>query len=124
MKPSDLIHVLENKDAPAISARTPEGELLLTMVAKVFFADRTLDDKEVRLFARLSGYESDTQAYVTALAAKELDYQKMAELFPDAQDRDDIITLAEHAVWGDDDFDSNEWDIVDRLVDVLGIERA
>ena len=45
------------------------------------------------------------------------------EFYPDSADRDDIVTLAEHAVWGDDEVDPREWDLVDKLVEVLGVER-
>jgi hypothetical protein len=33
------------------------------------------------------------------------------------------VTLAEHGVWGDDEVDPREWDIVDQLVDKLGVTR-
>lgn len=124
MKPRDFIHVLENPKVPAVAKRTPESELLLTVVAKLFFADRVLDDREVALVQRLAADVPDVRAYVEQLAKQELDYSKLAATFPDAQDRDDIITLAEHAVWGDDQVDSREWDIVDKLVEELGVQRV
>lgn len=123
MKPRDFIQVLENPAAPAVSQHSPEAELLLTLVAKLFFADKVLDDRELALVTRLAGGVADVRGYIEQLAARELDFQKLAETFPDAKDRDDIVTLAEHAVWGDDEVDSREWDIVDKLVEVLGIDR-
>ena len=124
MKPRDFIYVLENPNVPAVAKRTPESELLLTVVAKLFFADRVLDDREVALVQRLAADVSDVRGYIEQLAKQELDYAKLGETFPDAQDRDDIITLAEHAVWGDDQVDSREWDIVDKLVEELGVPRV
>lgn len=123
MKPRDFIHVLENPGAPPIGERSDQTELLLTLVAKLFFADRVLDDGEVKLVQRLAASVPDVRAYMEELAARPLDLQKLAATFPDPKDRDDIVTLAEHAVWGDDEVDSREWDIVDQLVEALEIDR-
>jgi hypothetical protein len=123
MKPRDFIQVLENPGAKALSQQTPEAELLLTLVAKLFYADKVLDDRELALVTRLADGVADVRGYVEKLAAREFDYEKLAATFPDSKDRDDIVTLAEHAVWGDDEVDSREWDIVDKLVEVLGIDR-
>jgi uncharacterized tellurite resistance protein B-like protein len=123
MKPRDFIHVLENPAAPPISERSAETEQLLTLVAKLFFADRVLDERELKLVQRLAAGVPDLPSYMQELSARPLDLQKLAATFPDGKDRDDIVTLAEHAVWGDDEVDSREWDIVDQLVEVLGIDR-
>jgi len=123
MKPRDFIHVLENNDAPSIKVRDEQSELLLTMVAKLFFADRDLHEGEVRLVTRLAAEVADVPGYIEELAKRDLDYARLAAAFPDAQDRDDIITLGEHAVWGDDKVDSREWGIVDQFVEALGVER-
>jgi hypothetical protein len=123
MKPSDFIHVLENPSATPISERSAESEQLLTLVAKLFFADRVLHEDELKLVKRLAAGVPDAAAYMVELAKRPLDLQLLAKTFPDRKDRDDIVTLAEHAVWGDDEVDSREWDIVDQLVEVLGIDR-
>lgn len=123
MKPRDFIHVLENPGAPPVSQQTSEAELLLTLVAKLFFADKVLDERELALVSRLASGVADVRGYVEKLAARELDFEKLAATFPDPKDRDDVVTLAEHAVWGDDEVDSREWDIVDKLVEVLGVDR-
>ena len=123
MKPQDFLHVLDHPEAPALTARGPEAELLLTVVAHLFFADRALDDREVQLVQRLAAGVPDVRAYIEELAGRELDYARLAATFPDPKDRDDIITLAEHAVWGDDQVDAREWDVVDRLVETLGVVR-
>jgi uncharacterized membrane protein YebE (DUF533 family) len=123
MKPRDFIHVLENPGAAPITQQSAESELLLTLVAKLFFADRVLDERELSLVERLAGYAPDVRGYIEELSKRPLDLAKLADAFPDAKDRDDIITLSEHAVWGDDEVDSREWDIVDQLVEVLGIDR-
>ena len=123
MKPRDFIHVLENPGAPSIRERSAESEQLLTLVAQLFFADRVLDERELKLVQRLAAGVPDVGAYMEQLSKRPLDLQQLAKSFPDPKDRDDIVTLAEHAVWGDDEVDSREWDIVDQLVEVLGIDR-
>lgn len=123
MKPQEFLDVLDHPEAPAITARGAESELLLTVVAHLFFADRALDERELKLVSRLAADVPDVRAYVEELASRKLDYALLAATFPDPKDRDDIITLAEHAVWGDDTVDSREWDVVDQLVESLGVER-
>jgi hypothetical protein len=65
----------------------------------------------------------EIRAYIKAAAARRLNLDRLAELFPDPVDRDDIVTLAEHAVWGDNRVESEEWDLVDQLVEKLGVVR-
>jgi hypothetical protein len=124
MKPRDLIRLLddENGDRTVIE-RSERTEILHTMLVHLFFADRRLDDKELKLLERILPSSVDVQAYTDELAKRELDLDRMAELFPDAQERDDIVTLAEHGVWGDDEVDPREWDLVDKLVEKLGVVR-
>ena len=123
MKPRDFIHVLENPGAAPLKEQSRESELLLTLVAHLFFADRVLDEREVGLVKRLAGHAPDVRGYIEQLSARPLDLNQLAAAFPDAKDRDDIVTLAEHAVWGDDEVDTREWDIVDQLVEILDIDR-
>ena len=123
MKPRELIHLLENPDAKQTVQRDEPTDLLLTLIAHMFFADRRLDDREVALVSRILPAGEDVRSAIAELAGRELDLDRMAQLFPDMSDRDDIVTLAEHAVWGDDEVDPREWDFVDALVEKLGVTR-
>ncbi|MDB4975773.1 MAG: Tellurite resistance protein TerB [Myxococcaceae bacterium] len=123
MKPGQLIDLLENPKAPRSVERDEQTEILLTLLVHMFFADRRLDDGEVELLTRILPEGEDAQPYIEELSKRELDLDRLAALFPDAKDRDDIITLAEHAVWGDDEVDPREWDFVDKLVEKLGVSR-
>jgi uncharacterized tellurite resistance protein B-like protein len=124
MKPRDFIQLIDDPTASRAIERSERTELLLTMLVHLFFADRRLDDGEVSLLKRLLPADADVQGYIEELAARKLDIARLGELFPDPRDRDDIITLAEHAVWGDNEVDAREWDLVDKLVEQLGVERA
>jgi uncharacterized membrane protein YebE (DUF533 family) len=123
MKPGHLIHLLDNPDAPRTVQRDEPTEILLTLLVHMFFADRTLAEGEVKLIQRILPEGVDTQSYIEELSKRPLDLDRLAALFPDAKDRDDIVTLAEHAVWGDDEVDPREWDFVDKLVEKLGVSR-
>lgn len=123
MKPAQLIHLLEHPEAPRAVPRTEQTEILLTMIVHVCFADRRLEAGEAKLLERIVPAGVEVQSYIAELRERELDFDRMAALFPDAKDRDDIVTLAEHAVWGDDEVDPREWDLVDRLVETLGVTR-
>jgi hypothetical protein len=48
-----------------------------------------------------------------------LELERLAELFPDSADRDDIVRLAEHAVWGDDKLEGREQRLVEHPVERL-----
>jgi uncharacterized membrane protein YebE (DUF533 family) len=123
MKPRELIDLLENPDAPRSIQRDEQTEILLTLLVHMFFADRRLDDGEVALLARILPPDQDAKAYIEQLSQRPLDLDRIATLFPETSDRDDIVTLAEHAVWGDDEVDPREWDFVDKLVEKLGVIR-
>ena len=123
MKPRDFIHLLENPDAPNKVVQNERSDLLLGVLVQTFVADTRVHEGEVALLKRLIGPHADAQAYIEKLGARPLELDALAAAFPDAQDRDDIITLAEHAVWGDDEVDAREWDIIDALVDKLGVVR-
>ena len=62
--------------------------------------------------------------YVTTTAARKLDLDRLAALFPDPQDREDIVTLAEHAAWGDEKVEPRERSLIERLMDRLGVVRG
>lgn len=123
MKPSELIELLENPQAPKKVQRDEPTELLLTMLVHLFVADRRLDDREVELMSRILPDGQDVRSYVEELSKRKLDLDRLAQLFPNPRDRDDIVTLAEHGVWGDDEVDPREWDIVDQVVEKLGVTR-
>lgn len=123
MKPSELIKLLENPQAPKKVERDEPTELLLTMLVHLFVADRRLDDREITLLSRILPEGEDARGYIDELSKRTLDLDRLAQLFPNPKDRDDIVTLAEHGVWGDDEVDPREWDIVDRLVEKLGVTR-
>jgi len=122
MKPRDFIHVLENAEAAPLSGHDEGGEALLVLLAHMYFADDRIDPGEAAQFRRLAGVD-DAEGKLAALRDKPLDIPGLAALFPDPADRDDILTLAEHAVWGDEHPDFAEWDIVDKLVEGLGVVR-
>ncbi len=121
-RPREFIEALENPDAPNCTATGERAEMLRTLLVHLFFADLDLDKGEFSMLKRVLPSE-DVRGYILSLAARRLDLDKLAALFPDATDRDDIVTLAEHAVWGDNRVARAEWDIVDRLVEKLGVER-
>ncbi len=125
MKPRDYIELLEHPDATAnlTHVHDARADLLLGVLVHTFVADSKVHEGEIALLKRLIGPHEDAQAYIEKLGARSLDLDAIAAAFPDPQDRDDIITLAEHAVWGDDEVDPREWDIVDALVDKLGVVR-
>jgi uncharacterized membrane protein YebE (DUF533 family) len=123
MKPSELIQLLENPQAPKQVQRDEATELLLTMLVHLFVADRRLDERELALLSRILPDGEDARVYIDELSKRELDLDRLAQLFPNPSDRDDIVTLAEHGVWGDDEVDPREWDIVDRVVEKLGVTR-
>jgi uncharacterized membrane protein YebE (DUF533 family) len=123
MKPGQLIELIENPKAARPAEGDEQTEILLTLLVHMFFADRRLDDGEVKLITRLLPEGVSAQPYIEQLSQRELDLDRLAALFPDSKDRDDIITLAEHAVWGDDEVDPREWDFVDKLVEKLGVSR-
>ena len=123
MKPGHLIHLLDNPDAPRTVQRDEPTEILLTLLVHMFFADRTLAEGEIALIKRILPEGVEAQSYIEELSKRPLDLDRLAQLFPDSKDRDDIVTLAEHAVWGDDEVDPREWDFVDKLVEKLGVSR-
>ncbi|MET0287887.1 MAG: TerB family tellurite resistance protein [Polyangiales bacterium] len=123
MKPSELIKLLENPEAPKKVQRDEPTELLLTLLVHLVVADRRVDERELKLISRILPDGQDARGYIEELSKRELDLDRLAALFPNPKDRDDIVTLAEHGVWGDDEVDPREWDIVDKVVEKLGVTR-
>ena len=99
MRPRDFIDVLENPDAPRCAVTDERAEALRTLLVHLFFTDLELDKGELALLGRVLP-DVNLRDYVLAAAARRLDLDRLAALFPDPSDRDDIVTLAEHAVWG------------------------
>jgi len=101
-----------------------EGTLLLQLIVHIFFADQYLDEREVRLVAKLvGGDEAALRRRIMGLGALPMDFAKLAELFPSVDDRQDIITLAEHAWWADNMLEPAELDVADKLAEVLDIHH-
>lgn len=122
MRPRQFLEVLENPEAPRCGVTGEQAEMLRTLLVHLFFVDLDLDQGELDLFARVLP-DGNIAEYVKSAAARRLNLDRLAALFPDPVDRDDIVTLAEHAVWGDNNVDRREWDLVERLVEKLGVVR-
>ncbi len=122
MRPRQFLDVLENPEAARCGVIDEQAEVLRTLLVHILFVDLDLDRREMELLARVFP-EGDVREHVKAAAARRLNLDRLASLFPDPVDRDDIVTLAEHAMWGDDNLDEREWDLVERLVEKLGVVR-
>ena len=122
MRPRDFLDALDNPGAPKCGATGEQAEMLRTLLVHLFFVDHDLDRGELDLLGRVLP-DVDIREYIEAAATRRLDLDRLARLFPDPVDRDDIVTLAEHAVWGDNRVEPEEWDLVDRLVEKLGVTR-
>lgn len=124
-RPRDFLEVLDNPDASALQIDDRGGALLLHLVVHIFFSDEELHEREVDLVARLvDGMSGDSlRARITELGGMAMDFEKLAETFPEHQDRLDIITLAEHAWWADNQIEPGEMDVADKLADVLDIHE-
>jgi hypothetical protein len=122
MRPRQFLEVLENPEAGKCGVVDEQADMLRTLLVHLFFVDLDLDKGEMDLLARVLP-DGDVGAYVRSAAARRLNLDRLAALFPDPVDRDDIVTLAEHAVWGDNNVDRREWDLVERLVEKLGVVR-
>jgi hypothetical protein len=87
----------------------------------LFFIDHDLDKRELALLERVLPSTTSARDYVKLVAARKLDLERLAVLFPDPEDRTDIVTLAEHAVWSDEKVELRERSLLDRLTEVLGV---
>ena len=124
IRPRDFLDVLENDAAP-VQVNDTGGALLLHLLVHMFFADEVLHAKELAVLGRLVGAEDDgaLREQVTEMGAMAMNFDKLAELYPDQQDRLDIITLAEHGFWADNQMEPQEMDVLDKLAEVFGIEE-
>ncbi|HKP62577.1 MAG TPA: hypothetical protein VJV78_37840 [Polyangiales bacterium] len=121
MRPREFLDVLENPALAPCTAAGEQAESLRSLLVHLFFADLNLDKRELRLLERVLPHVN-IREYLTAHAARKLDLDRLAELFPDREDRADIVRLAEHAVWGDDTLARRERDLLERLADRLGLQ--
>jgi hypothetical protein len=123
MRPRDFLNALENPDAPRCSVAGEHAEMLRILLIHLFFADLDLDSRELHLLHRVLP-DVNVREYIQSAATRRLDLDRLAQLFPEPADRDDIVTLAEHAVWGDNRVRREELDLMDRLVETLGVTRT
>jgi uncharacterized tellurite resistance protein B-like protein len=123
MRPRDFIDVLENRQLPPCGVTGERAELVRSLLVHLFFIDHDLDKRELRLLERVLP-EGSVREYVKKVAARKLDLERLAALFPDPVERLDIIRLAEHAAWSDEKMVLRERDVLDRLMEVLGVARA
>ena len=122
-RPADFLSVLESKDASPVTVDDERGELLVQLLVHMFFADDELHDKEVELLQRLVGGENAgaLRDKISGINASPMDWEALAEKFSDRQDRLDILTLAEHGFWADNQMKFSEMDVLDKLSSVFGI---
>jgi hypothetical protein len=123
MRPREFIDVFEDPTLPKCQVTGEQAEMLRMLLVQLFFADLNLDKRELALLARVLP-DVNVSDYVKTAATRKLDLDRLAALFPDPVDREDIVTLAEHAVWGDDKVARRERDLLDRLVQKLGISHV
>lgn len=123
MRPRDFLEVLENPALPACEATGEAADLLRALLVHLFFADLDLDKRELALLQRVLP-AVHARDYVTSVAARKLDLERLAALFPDPQDRRDIVALAQHAVWGDDKLERRERNLIDQLISRLAAGRS
>jgi uncharacterized membrane protein YebE (DUF533 family) len=123
-RPRDFLDVLEEPKAGPLRDRQPGDELILGLLAHMVYADDSVTGDELRVLGRLTGRsdQEDLREYLDELAERPLDYQELAEAFPDAGDRDDLVTIAEHAIWGDDRVERGEVDLLEDLMEALGVK--
>jgi hypothetical protein len=122
MRPREFLDALENAALPPCDAPGEQAELLRSLLVHVFFADLELDRRELTMLERVLP-KVNAREYVKSLAARRLDLDRLAELFPDPADRDDIVRLAEHAAWGNEKLERREWSLIERLKEKLGLLR-
>ena len=122
-RPRAYLDVLDDPSAPPLGKPTGPDALLIHMLAHMFHADDDVARSELAVFVRLVGPMDDKQlrAYLDDLVAQPLDYQALARAFPEPKDRDDIVTLAEHAIWSDNRVEHGEVDMIEDLMAALEI---
>lgn len=122
MRPREFLDVIESPELPRCELDGEQAEMLRHLLVHLFFADLDFDQRELTLLKRVLP-DANTREYVTSLATRRLDLDRLAALFPDSVDRADIIALAEHAMSSDGKIEHREWHLVDRLKRKLGLVR-
>jgi hypothetical protein len=122
MRPREFLDVLENPQLPRCEVVGEQAELLRTLLVHLFFADLDFDKRELSLLKRVLP-DVNTREYVKSVASRRLDLDRLAELFPDVADRDDIVRLVEHASWSDEKVEHREASLLQRLIEKLGLVR-
>gem|GEM_PF-2491799 len=120
MRPRDFIAVLEDRRLPPCAATGERAELLRSLLVHLFFIDHDLDKRELQLLERVLP-DISVRDYVKSVAARKLDLERLAAVFPELDERRDIIKLAEHAAWGDEKLVLRERAVLDRLTEILGV---
>jgi len=122
-RPRDLLDVLEDPTKGPLSVDDTGGALLLHLLVHMFFADDELHEKELQILQTLLGEKNsgELRKQITELGEIEMNWQRLAEEFPERQDRLDILTVADHGFWGDNQMKFSEMDVLDKLATVLDI---
>lgn len=125
-RPRAFLDVLDDPSAAPIGKTSGPDALLMRMLAHMFHADHDVTRSELAVFARLVGplEEETLREYLGDLVAQPLDYAELAQAFPDPQDRDDIVTLAEHGIWSDNRVEHGEVDMIEALMEALGVKAG
>ena len=122
MRPRQFLEALEDPEAPRCAVIDEQAEMLRTLLVHLFFVDLDLHKGEMELLTRVLP-DGDAREYVKSAAVRRLNLDRLAALFPDPVDRRDIVRIAEHAVWSDSNVDRRERDLVERIVEKLGVGR-
>lgn len=123
MRPRDFIDVLENRQLPRCAAAGARADALRNLLVHLFFIDHDLDKRELVLLERVLPDGHSGRDFVKLVAARQLDLERVAALFPDEDERRDILELADQAAWGDEKVVLRERTLLDRLTEVLGVTR-
>lgn len=122
-RPRAFLDVLDDPSATPLGGLGGSDELLLRVLAHMCYADGDVTSSELAVFMRILGSMDDDalREHLDDLVERPLDYEELASAFPDPQDRDDIVTLAEHAIWGDARVEDGEVDLLEDLMEALGV---
>ncbi|MEX1361747.1 MAG: TerB family tellurite resistance protein [Nannocystaceae bacterium] len=122
--PRAFLDVLEDPKAPAVGPVRGPDRLLMRLLAHMLYADDDIERSELALIGRLCGIddEEDLREYIDELCEQPFDVHALAEAYPDPGDRDDIVTLAEHAIWGDGRVERGEVEMFEDLMEALGVK--
>ena len=122
--PRAFLTVLDDPQAPPLGRPVGSDGLLMRLLAHMLYADDDIERTELDLLGRLVGAddEEELREYLDELCEQPLDLQELARAFPEPRDRDDIVTLAEHAIWGDGRVERGEVEILEDLMETLGVK--